>query len=200
MLSSQSYLLKFYKHHRKNKVRDTCHAAYLTHDVPSIQKLMSFSDEDYLISLYQATYVLSSYNNLSNSLNPSLSCWFVLGFYGYIFELACKGLVSYTNTLSGKLYSKCGECANLLVKKYTKLDQLALYFDHYLRNAIDHSQYVITDLEKGKIEAWNVRKAIKTEKRPYDIPAIFRKSARLLLFVIALHASFYEAMERLVVE
>ena len=128
------------------------------------------------------------------SILTLLSCWFVPSFYAYIFELACKGLLSCTNTLTSNSNTKC-EAVNLLKAKYTQLEELPENFDHFLRNAIDHSQYIVTDVASAKIEAWNVRNGMKTEKRSYDAVAVFRRTVRVVFFVIAMHASFYEIIE-----
>jgi len=157
-----------------------------------LQRLMDFGDEDYMVSLYQSTDVAGVFNQNSRKMDTRLKAWFVLGFYSFEYELASKPLLSYTNVLTAKgTYTKAGVAVDLLKTKYG-VTQLGDYFEPFLRNAVDHSSYIVTDMKTGKIDAWNTIKGKKTPKQRYDVVTIFNMTVRLLFFIVAYYSSWYE--------
>lgn len=162
-----------------------------------LQELMGFSDVDYMISLYQGMDVAGVFNLDSAEMDGRLKAWFVLGFYAFEYEFASKPLLSYTNVLTAKnIYTKAGEAVNLLETKYN-VAELKDYFEPFLRNSIDHSSYILTDTDAGTIDAWNTVKGKKTCKKHYEVFSIFKRTVRLLFFIIAYYASWYELVMEL---
>ena len=156
-----------------------------------VNSLMDFHDSDYLISLYQGMDIAGIFNRFSASMAPSLRAWFVIAFYAYWYEFAAKQLVSFTRALTEKEHTKAGEVVNLLVENY-KLTDLKDYFDYHLRNAINHSQYIMTDLQASTIQAWDVKDGVKQPARAYLVDDIFKMTIKLLFFTIAYHNQWYE--------
>lgn len=156
-----------------------------------LKALMDFCDEDYMISLYQGMDVAGIYNDSSKGMDPRLKTWFVLGFYAFEYEFAAKPLLSYAKVLNKKNYTKAGVAANLLKSKY-RIAETQEYFEPFLRNAIDHSSYIVTDMAAGKIDAWNVKDGRITPKKQYQVMVIFKMTVRLLFFITAYFASWYE--------
>lgn len=165
-------------------------AARRTRQYP-VQTLMGFHDSDYQISLYQAMDVAGLFNQASAAMHPALKAWFIAAFYGNQYEFASKQLIAFANAVTGEKYDWSGKAFKDLVNEY-KLTGLAAYFDPFLRNAIDHSQYIVQDLEGRTIEAWNLRNGVKTEKRVYNVVDIFNMTVGLIFFTIAYHNQWYE--------
>jgi len=157
-----------------------------------LQKLMGFGDEDYMITLYQGMDVAGVFNQSSAGMDDRLKAWFVLGFYAFTYELASRPLLSYTNVLTAKnTYTKAGVAVDLLKTKY-KVTILKDYFEPFLRNSIDHSSYILTNMKAGTFDAWNTVKGKKTGKKEYDVASVFRMTVRSLFFIIAYYCSWYE--------
>jgi hypothetical protein len=188
----------YYKQVRKlvDSMFDTLEPIAERRGVYPIRGLVEFEDEDYQISLYQGTVVAGSFNDKSKDIEPSLKAWFVLGFYGFWYEVAAKALISYTNALTTRHYDKSGVVVPLLAVKY-KLKEIQLLFDPFLRNSIDHSQYIVTGEKYDEIDAWEVKKGRKTPKKSFQVTAVFEMTVKLLFFVIAYHARWYEEVTRL---
>jgi len=118
---------------------------YKVPSVFNLQELIGFSQKDFIVPLFQMYDVAGVFNNNSAGMDLRLKTWFVLGFYGYAYELGGKLLLSYVNTFpKTKPHLKVGEAVNLLEFRH-KIKQTPDYFDHFLRNAIDHSEYIVTD-------------------------------------------------------
>jgi hypothetical protein len=158
-----------------------------------LPRLMDFGDADYMVSLYQGLDALGLYNAYSATMDERLKTWFVMGFYAFQYELAAKPLVTYTQVLKPNGSRTVGDAVSLLKTKY-QVGELAGYFDPFLRNAIDHSQYYVKDPKTGKVEAWNVIRGKKSPKRTYELREVFQMTVMLLFFVVAYYVSWYELM------
>ena len=153
-----------------------------------IIKMMEFNENDYVLTLYQGTLTASKFNQMSAGMDIHLKAWFVLGYYASVYELACKCITSIAKNLSATPATlSCGDARTVLKDKHG-LPEIANYFDNFLRNAIDHTQYIITDLAKGEIDAWNTdpRTGVKTTKKQYALMDVFQDTLSLLFMIIAI--------------
>lgn len=138
----------------------------------------------------------SAFNEASIRMNMVLKSWFVLGYYASVYELACKCLVTIANNLRRKTANlSCGDARTQLRGRY-QLREVADYFDNFLRNAINHSQYIITDLQAGKVDVWDIDKDTgkSTPKQQRAIMDVFKKTLGLLLLILAILATGNEAI------
>jgi hypothetical protein len=111
---------------------------YKLPSVSHLQGLIGFSQKDFRIPLFQMYDVAGVFNNSSAGMDLRLKTWFVLGFYGYAYELGGKLLLSYVNVFpKTKPLLKVGEAVDLLQFRH-KIKETPDYFDHFLRNSIDH--------------------------------------------------------------
>jgi hypothetical protein len=157
-------------------------------------------DQDYVVTLWQATKAASSYNQHAPSIDSDLRLWFVLGFYASAYELACKPLTKLAQALFATRNLSCGHARQLLKERMDgKYGQIADDFDNFLRNAIDHAQYSLND-QTGLIDAWNLENGVKTTKRPYHLDDVFKKTVRLLFLIVSLYVVYNEKLEATLVQ
>lgn len=165
--------------------------------IPNLIGLIQFSEEDFIISLFQAYDVAGVFNQHSAGLDGRLKTWFVLGFYASVYELGGKTLLSFVNVFPKKKpHTKVGEAVDVLKNRH-KIVEISDYFDPFLRNSIDHSEYIVTDYASGEFDAWNTVDGVKKPKRRYDSASVFKMTVRLLFFIVAYHVSYYETVIKL---
>jgi hypothetical protein len=157
-----------------------------------LQALMDFDDAEYAISILQGMDVVGLFKEGKESMDNRVRAWFILGLYAFEYELSAKAILSYANVLTAKgAHTKPGEVVNLLKNRY-RVVELGDYFEPFLRNAIDHSQYIVTDERFGTVDAWNVVKGRKTSVNRYDIGLVFKMTERLVFFMLAYLCTWYE--------
>jgi len=151
-------------------------------------------DEDYVGTLWQATKAASSYNLVVSNLDFHLRSWFVLGFYSSAYELACKVIAKLVQNLLATGNLSCGDARQQLQERLSRYSTIADNLDNFLRNAINHVQYIFND-QTGLVDAWNVRDGVKTPKRSYQPNDIFHKTVSLLFLIVALYVVYNEQLE-----
>jgi hypothetical protein len=162
-----------------------------------LQDLMMFNDTNFMIVLYQGFDVVGVFNQISATLDPRLRSWIMLSFYPYLYEITGKLILAYTNVLKvDGTIDAIGQALKTLSERY-HLAELDDCFDYFLRNAIDHSQFIIKKLDAGLIEAWNVEGARPGPKRQYEIASIFTMTTKMIFFLLAYHVSWYETVVEL---
>ncbi len=162
--------------------------------IPHLTGLIQFSDDDFVKTLFQAYDVAGVFNGSSTAMDLRLRLWFVLGFYASAYELGGKMLLAYVNVFpKTKPHAKVGEAVDLLKNRH-KISETPNYFDAFLRNSIDHSEYIVTNYQTGKFEAWNTTDGVRKPKKEYDSMSVFNMTVRLLFFMVAYHVSYYETI------
>jgi hypothetical protein len=160
-----------------------------------LQELMRFSDSDYLIATTQGLDVWGLVERDTAELDPRLRIWLALGIYAYEYEFSSKTLMSLAQVLTDKPCETSGLALSILKERFGARE-LDGYFDSFLRNAIDHSEFILKDKESGKIEAWKTTKKGKTRKE-YDIAMVSDMTVKLLFFTMAYHSNWYERVIQL---
>lgn len=179
-----------------NQLFDDLTSVYSGTVEPVFGKYLEVTDEDYVVSLWQATSVASSYNQQSSGLDEFVRVWFILGLYASAYELACKVLTPLAKNLFATDPLSCGDARSLFKERLGgKYSQVGDYFDNFLRNAIDHSQYIFNE-QTGSIDAWDVKDRSKTSKQQYKIEDTFKKTVKLLFLIVSLYVVFNERLEK----
>jgi hypothetical protein len=155
-----------------------------------LEDLMKFGDADYVVALTQSFDVWGLVERQSDVLDSRLRIWLVLGIYAYQYEFSSKALVSLTSVLTAKPCESSGSALSILKERFGATE-LEACFDSFLRNAIDHSEFMLKDRDSGKIEAWKTNKKGRVTKE-YDVAAVTDMTTRLLFFTIAYVASWHE--------
>ena len=114
-----------------------------------LQDLMIFSDADYAVALTQSYDVWGLVESQTSVLDSRLRVWLILGIYAYQYEFSSKALVSLTSVLTAKPCESSGSALSILKERFGARE-LDGCFDSFLRNAIDHSEFMLKDEVSGK--------------------------------------------------
>jgi hypothetical protein len=154
-----------------------------------LQELMRYSDTDFAIAITQGFDVWGLVERQTEDLDARLKTWLVLGIYAYQYEFSAKALRSLVYVLTDKPCETSGSAVSILRERFGA-PELDNYFDVFLRNAIDHSDFVLKDPELGRIEAWKTSKKGKI-RRQYDITGVNEMTVKLLFFSMAYLSNWY---------
>jgi hypothetical protein len=163
-------------------------------------KFLEGTDQDYVVGLWQATRAASSYNQHAVGLDEHLRRNFILGFYATAYELACKAITKLVQNLFATGNLSCGDARQLMCERSGgKYRPIADYFDNFLRNAINHAQY-LPGAQTGFIDAWNAENGVNTPKRSYQLDDVFRKTVKLLFLIVSMYVVFNEKLETYLIQ
>jgi len=157
-----------------------------------LRELMGYSDTDYAIAVTQGLDVWGLVDRQTQNLDTRLRVWLLLGIYAYQYEFCAKALKSLVHVLTAKSCETSGSAVSILKERFGARE-LDHYFDVFLRNAIDHSDFILKDAESGKIEAWQTDKRGRNRKE-YEVAEVSSLTVNLLYFSMAYLSNWYETV------
>jgi hypothetical protein len=124
-----------------------------------------------------------------DKVEPNFLVWFMLAYYQYLFEIACKQIAILTRRADDKELPSCGSARGRLPKK--KLAYLFSWFDSDMRNAIDHGTFLI-DNQTAMIHSWKYTNEVTIRRsRSFSIGDVWDNTIRLSFFILALRIVFH---------